>query len=380
NRIAPGFLAHALGSFPSGLIVVSGSSGKSTTTKMLVAVLAAHGWNVFTNPSTANIAQGLTSALLERVSLYGRVDAQIAVLEVDEGHGALIAPTIAPRVAVLTNVMVDQIDRFQESEQVVRMLARIAERATDAVVSNADDAMLRSLASELRPEVKLIEYGVSDTVLAASPRGLGYTSQSADRLASGTIVRTSAGRTATLEHHGALGEVRLPAKGVHYAVDVAAAIAAAAVILGDDFDLELALDSVGAMPPVFARGQISEVRGEPVEFILVQNPASFQLNVDELDPTLEQLFMAVGSDVRDPSYLWPVDLSGMPAVGMVSGSKAQELARQLAYQGVPVDTVEPALTTALDRFFDLPAPANGIKTVIFTADSMRRTRTHLGMT
>ncbi|WP_249520745.1 Mur ligase family protein, partial [Microbacterium sp. ER1] len=78
---------RTLNGFPGGLVIVTGSAGKSTTTKMLVAALRAHGLSVFTNQSTANISQGLTSALLERVSLTGRIAGDIAVLEMDEGHG-----------------------------------------------------------------------------------------------------------------------------------------------------------------------------------------------------------------------------------------------------------------------------------------------------
>src|SRR5207237_2485779 len=126
NRLAPRFLGSVLSSFPEGLVVVSGSAGKSTTTKMLVAVLEAHGKRVFTNPSTANISQGLTSALLERASLTGRIDADLAVLEMDEGHGALLSPRFEARMAVLTNVMTDQIDRFHDSEKVLAYLAQIA--------------------------------------------------------------------------------------------------------------------------------------------------------------------------------------------------------------------------------------------------------------
>ena len=51
NKIAPGFLTETLNSFPEGLVIVTGSSGKSTTTKMLVAALRGHGKKVFTNPS-----------------------------------------------------------------------------------------------------------------------------------------------------------------------------------------------------------------------------------------------------------------------------------------------------------------------------------------
>ena len=94
SKIAPGLLAKTLKSFPDGLIVVTGSAGKSTTTKMLVAIARAHGKTVFTNPSTANIAQGFFSAILERANLSGRIAGDVAVLEMDEGHAAEITKRI----------------------------------------------------------------------------------------------------------------------------------------------------------------------------------------------------------------------------------------------------------------------------------------------
>src|SRR4051812_16795820 len=163
NRVAPGFLGSVLSSFPEGLIVVSGSSGKSTTTKMLVTILEAHGKRVFTNPSTANISQGLTSALLERASLTGRIDADLAVLEMDEGHGALLSPQFDARLVLLTNVMTDQIDRFHDSEKVLSMLDTIARRASEKLVLNGDDAMLDSLASDTH-DTALARFGVSAEV------------------------------------------------------------------------------------------------------------------------------------------------------------------------------------------------------------------------
>ena len=67
----------------------------------------------------------------------------------DEGHGAFIAGSLTPRVVALTNVMVDQIDRFHDSEMVAAMLAKIAARATETVVLNADDQYLADLAGNL---------------------------------------------------------------------------------------------------------------------------------------------------------------------------------------------------------------------------------------
>lgn len=381
NAIAPGFLTRTLNSFPGGLVIVTGSSGKSTTTKMLVAALKAHDVSVFTNESTANISQGLTSALLERVSLTGRIAGDVAVLEMDEGHGALISGRLVPRVVVLTNVMVDQIDRFHDSDMVAALLAKIAARATDTVVLNADDLYLSRLAEGVAPAVSVMRYGVTDEVMAANPRGLGYTLTSPTRLspAEGTLLTSVDGRDATVLTDGADYALRLPARGTHYAVDALTAMTGAHAVLGARFDAGTAAAAISQIPPVFGRGEIVSVRGTTVEFVLVQNPASFQLNVDSLAPGTEQILVAVGSDVRDPSYLWPADTSALGHVLIASGSKAHDIALQLSYDGVQVDRIEPDLGRALDDFLALPEPKLGVKTIIFSADSMRRTRAHLGL-
>ncbi|QHC66731.1 DUF1727 domain-containing protein [Rathayibacter sp. VKM Ac-2759] len=377
NRIAPGFLPAVLDGFPEGLVVVTGSAGKSTTTKMLVAVLRAHGLSVFTNPSTANIAQGLTSALLERADLRGRIDADIAVLEMDEGHGARLAPRMSPRVVLLTNVVVDQIDRFFDPAMVARMLAAIATRATGPVVLNADDRHVADIASAL-PADSVRWYGVSSAVKDGAAGGLGYASvadSGADRAT--TVVESTSGAAATIVTDGTSLRLRLPARGVHYAVDAAAAVSAARAVLGERFDAGTASAALSSIDPVFGRGEVVTVRGQEVEFVLVQNPASYRLNLAEIPEGTEQVMLAIGSDVRDPSYFWPVDTSRLGRVRIVSGSKAHEAALQLRYDGVAIDSVDEDLGRALDAFLALPAPSTGRKTIVFSADSMRRTRAHL---
>jgi len=384
NRVAPGFLPQVLNSFPQGLIIVSGSSGKSTTTKMLVGVLRAHGLSVFTNASTANISQGLTSALLEEVRLNGTIKRDIAVLEMDEGHGAAIAGSLTPRVVALTNVMVDQIDRFHDSDMVAAMLRKIAARATGVIVVNADDDYLRQIAQSLvgaPASARVDSYGVSDAVLQSNVRGLGYTRTAPQRLpvSDGIVVTEVQGRSAVMAIDGHEYAVELPARGTHYAVDAATALSTARAALGDRFDAPRAVAAIGEIPAVFGRGEIVSVGGQNVEFVLVQNPASFQLNVDSLEPDTEQILIIIGSDVRDTSYFWPVDTSSLRRVHSASGSKAHDIALQLVYDDVDVERIEPDVGLALDSFLSLPAPATGMKTIIFSADGMRRTRAHLGL-
>jgi hypothetical protein len=116
-----------------------------------------------------------------------------------------------------------------------------------------------------------------------------------------------------------------------------------------------------------------------VEFILVQNPMSFQLNLDYLPQDQEQLMVAIGSDVHDPSWLWTVDMKKLAKVDVVTGFNFAEMALRLAYAGIPIGKIEPDLETAIDEFFSQPAPVKGRRTVIFSADAMRRTRRHLGL-
>ncbi|MEN9604019.1 MAG: hypothetical protein RL545_708, partial [Actinomycetota bacterium] len=139
SKIAPGLLASTLSKFPDGLIVVTGSAGKSTTTKMLVGIARAHGKAVFTNPSTANILQGFFSTIVEQSNLLGNISGDVAILEMDEGHAELLTRRIKPRIVTVLNVMEDQLDRFVDPAFVRTTLGKVASRATDAVVLNADD-------------------------------------------------------------------------------------------------------------------------------------------------------------------------------------------------------------------------------------------------
>ncbi len=114
------------------MVFVSGSNGKSTTTHMLTAILRAHGLDVFTNPSGANLPQGIASAMLAEVPLDGRLRADVAVLEVDEAFGGGLVKDLAPHSVLLINVQVDQLNRFHEPARVVGMLGDVRIRRRPA--------------------------------------------------------------------------------------------------------------------------------------------------------------------------------------------------------------------------------------------------------
>ena len=105
SKLAPNLVYKTLRSFPSGYVAITGTAGKSTTTKMVVAIVRAHGVDVFTNPSTANIEQGFFSTIVRTGNLFGRVPGTIAILEMDEAHAASVSKIVGPTTSVILNVL-----------------------------------------------------------------------------------------------------------------------------------------------------------------------------------------------------------------------------------------------------------------------------------
>lgn len=382
SKVAPGLLAATLSKFSDGLIVVTGSAGKSTTTKMLVGIARAHGKTVFTNPSTANIAQGFFSSIIEQSDIFGRIKGDVAILEMDEGHAEEITRLIRPKQVTILNVLEDQLDRFVDPAVVRDKLAQVARRANDTVLLNADDQNTLIINRDVQhPGTKW--FGITGSLLAEAKHGLGtaptYEAEIARPIPSAEVMRVD-GLRASVILSGAVTEVELPNRGLHFALDAIAALQSAEAYLGADFDLELASNTITTMPPVFARGEIAVVNGEEVEFILVQNPMSFQLNLDNLTTNPERIMVMIGRDVHDPSWLWTVNMDALSHADVVSGYNAYEMALRLAYSDIPVGFVTDDLQVALDTFFELPAPTHSRRTVIFSADAMRRTRRMLGFT
>ena len=365
SKLAPEFLSDAIKSLPLGFVIVSGSAGKSSTTHMLVTLLREHGVKVFSNSSTANIQQGLLSAVLAQCDWSGKLNQDIAVLEVDEGHIAALLE-LEPELLVLTNVLSDQLDRFVDPSKVIERLAQAA-AVVPNVVFNADDPNLNQLKFIGTP----IAVGLSAALKKRkdAPRYAFNFKKQIDYPRSVQVFESSG-----LELRFGKQRFQTSASNSQHALNDALALAAADQLI--DIKPEIVSQCLASKQRVFARNEKVELAGREVNLRLVQNPTSFQLNLDELTGREKPLMLMAGSDIHDPSWLWTVDFSKLKKVNVVGGSNAAELALRLHFAGVSVETVIEEPAAAADHFLTLP----GAKpTILFSADAMRRTRRHLGL-
>lgn len=134
---------------PETVILVTGTNGKTSTTRYLAAFFAKAGRKVVTNAEGANMAQGIVSCLLRDANMKGESRSDVAVLEVDEGFLGQVAWEYPPDLVVFTNLFQDQVDRFGSPILLADRMASQKLPAETQILYNADDPILAGLARRL---------------------------------------------------------------------------------------------------------------------------------------------------------------------------------------------------------------------------------------
>lgn len=337
EKADPHFMARALAPLPYGVVLVSGTNGKTTTTRMVVELLRGQGLKVFTNPTGSNFTRGVVAALLGAMPLNGRLDADVAVLELDEAHATHFVRTVKPRAALLLNVMRDQLDRFGEIDYTASLLHKVARATTGTVVLNADDPRLAapSFRADLRADVRgfavspqLRSVFLSDDELHDSLDGctLGQPKKDAEAKADTKAESTTEtepateapldsvkepgqgepdtadspakpaeklaqpleivatleemmGRHAVIDLAGHRHEVDFAIPGAHNILNATAAMGLVKELLGERTNEEALAASAAKVTAAFGRGELLSIDGQEVELGLVKNPAGFRMSL-----------------------------------------------------------------------------------------------------
>ena len=361
ERTDPGFLERTLGRLPRGVIVVSGTNGKTTTTKMVVQLLREQGLKVFTNRTGSNFVRGVLASLLTEVDAAGNLDADIAVLELDEAHAVHFVARVRPRACLLLNVMRDQLDRFGEIDYTASLLHSIAQATSDVVVLNGDDPRLAAPAFLEGVSARVVSFGAGEDLrslfLSDDDLRTGLVSPRQAGQAPGPRVTLEAidGQRATVRVDGVSHEVSFAIPGVHNLLNACAALGVVLEVLGEDADLPGLLTTLGNVRAAFGRGEVLTLDGRPVQLSLVKNPAGFRMGLLSAASQAqdgEVVVVAINdeyADGRDMSWLWDVDFSALRAggVAVVTGVRAWDMALRLHYDEVEVAEVEPDLRRAV---------------------------------
>ncbi len=377
-RMAPDAIAQLAARLQHGSVVLSATNGKTTTAAMVARILARHGACLVHNRAGANMAGGVTTALLEG-------DGDTGLFEVDEFWLDRVAPRLQPRALLLANLFRDQLDRYGELETIADRWAAVVAGHHGALVLNADDPLVADLGRN-RPGTTY--FGVDDDAMAVAQMQHAADSKHCRRCglpyvydavylghlghyrcptgharrpvpqvrASAVQLRGTRSAAFTLTTPQGQARVELPLPGL-YNVYNALGAAALGVALGSPLaDIVAGLESV---EPAFGRAEtIALPGGSDLAILLVKNPAGANevLRTLVLEPGEHDVLAVLNDNIadgRDVSWVWDADfevLGDRLRRVTCAGTRAEELAVRLKYAGVPEDriAVEPRLEQAFD--------------------------------
>ena len=357
------------------VVIVTGTNGKTTTSRMIEQAFIDAGISYFANKTGANLISGITAEFAVHSTLSGKCKYPCAVIESDEAAFKQVGKFIQPKAVVVTNVFRDQLDRYGEVTHTLNNIRIGLGNCPGATVClNADDSLSASLAEELGERV--LYYGVNVPI---------YKTRVEEVSDAPYCIRCKSEYVYDFVTYGHLGGYRCPncgyhrpvpqiaveqvrssdaerseivlsADGVRYDVTVnlpggyniynACSAFAAGKALG--LDAQTVVGALSRFSCGFGRMEKFAIDGHSLRMILIKNPAGCNQVLNFLtDATEPFLFVAClndrAFDGTDVSWIWDVDFEKLTELGdlltgvIVSGVRADDMAARFKYAGVPAE-------------------------------------------
>lgn len=379
GRVALKLCPNVLGLLAKNVttVLVTGTNGKTTTSRMIEQVLADAGISYFANKSGANLLSGVTAEFAAHSTLTGKCKYDYALIEADEAAFKAISRFVDARVVAVTNVFRDQLDRYGEVSHTLDNIRIGISHSKHAVLClNADDSLSGSLGEGVDNQV--LYYGVDTPI---------YKTRVAELSDAPYCLHCKHAYVYDYVTYGHLGGYRCPNCGyrrptpqvsvakvlvsdaqcskVEFALDgktvpatinlpggynIYNAATAMAVAQALELDPKQAAQSLGAFSCGFGRMERFDIRGASLRMILIKNPAGCNQVLNFLTDTAEPfVFVAClndrAQDGKDVSWIWDVDFERLVAMEqlekiVVSGVRADDMAMRFKYAGMPTDKIE----------------------------------------
>ena len=365
NRIDPEIMRHLSVAYTDGIIMVTGTNGKTTTANLLASILQGAGKGFAFNQAGANLVTGITGALIQNTRWSGRSRASLALLEVDEATVPKFCAQVTPSLAIVTNFFRDQLDRYGELDTTVRLVRESIPKAT-VLVLNADDPLVAQFGTN---HEDVAYYGVERTPDSVI--------ESQETREARFCPLCGAELDYTLFHYGQLGIFNCLGCGFHrpepeilaqdvrpeegllqFRVDVSSF----AIVLQGYYNLYNALAALtaarylgvndglinnglrGFIPQAGRMERFYLPEGE-ITLTLVKNPTGFDQVIQTMLGADKPLRILIGindlaADGRDISWLWDVNFERLGTYEariqqvICTGLRAEDIALRLKYAGV----------------------------------------------
>ena len=359
-------------------VAITGTNGKTTSSRMVEQAFADAGLSYFANRSGANLISGITTEFVMNSSLGGKPKKEYAVIECDEAAARSAFSQLRPEVVVVTNLFRDQLDRFGEVTHTLENIREGLRAVPEATLClNADCSLTSSLAIELPNPV--VWFGIEKGAAPSRARSeisdathcirckteyeydyisyghlggfrcpkCGYCRHRADYAVTEIIEQRADGSSVVMD---IMGERRVVDINLPAMYNIYNAVGAVAAVCQMGLSADAAVKALSSFKCGFGRMEQFKLGGG-AKMMLVKNPAGCNQVVEFLQDVKERFILVIclndrGADGTDISWIWDVDfellsdLAGRIDKIIVSGDRAPDMAVRIKYAGIAPEHIE----------------------------------------
>ena len=348
GRLILALSPNAVAKLASGkkIILVSGTNGKSTTSRLIAEALRTK-YSVAHNHTGANLHPGIAQAL------GANPKAQFAVLEVDELVLPWAIEQTNPELIVLLNLGRDQLDRLSEVRIVSSKWRSALKGKQMKVLASCDDPfVVYAVASA--GEVIWFSAGELGHIDAATCPVCGALLNWSD---GGASFSCSCGFTKPESNWRLKDQILISGNKeleIKSQIPGKAALqnAARALIVADKFGVDLisASEAIRKISSVDGRFAIKKIADTEFRLLLSKNPASWRETLQTSAHGPKDVLLVVNAntqDGKDTSWLWDVDFQPLQNRNvLVAGDRRIDVSARLTVQGITHQVVDNEVAAA----------------------------------
>ncbi|PJE63944.1 hypothetical protein COU89_00550 [Candidatus Roizmanbacteria bacterium CG10_big_fil_rev_8_21_14_0_10_45_7] len=369
-RLLPG-IKNKLPKLFGRVIVIAGTNGKTSTTKTIVELLQNEGSakgrsafgqkKVITNPSGANLVNGIVSSILARKS-WGVRGGYWGVFEVDEFSLSAVTAILAPTHIVLLNIVRDQLDRYGEVRTILDTWGKTLKQFSNAsIIALAADPGIYTML-DLSGLKHISYYGIPSEFLQqhafvagdslycyACNHKLSYSGRYVSHMGAWkcTHCKREPHQLYTFPKNIFETHTHIPSfmlinlQGVYLLMQQ----------LGISIEPEEVLSS---WKPAYGRGETKTVKGTNYTFVLGKNPASWSIVLRDYarkftKNPVDIVVLGLNNripDGKDVSWIWDIDMdksfTRSARSVWIYGDRAYDMQLRLKEAGIEASRVTPS--------------------------------------
>lgn len=391
EKIDPNILEKlAKNNFKQGIIVVTGTNGKTTTSKIICDSLRLNKINVLNNKAGSNLYRGIVTTIISKSNMFGKCSYDLAVFEVDEAYVEKVCLAIKPNKVVVTNLFRDQLDRYGELNSIKNRFEKTFKQLKNTgLILNADDPLVASLGLNSNRQVEyfgISQYGgpkitndhsadsifdpITNEKLSYSQRYFGHIGiykslngelsrpkPNVEVVSISKIDCNTSGFTVKIDKKSKL-EVKSNLPGLYNIYNFISAVSVLKSFLSNA-DIQSSLNMIQS---AFGRGEKLTYKNTSLKLLLIKNPTGFNQVIQTFLKGKQQnipIMICINdkiADGTDVSWLWDVaieDVSNYKGKIIVSGSRAYDMALRLKYANITNFEIEPDYKQALGKLCNI---------------------------